>query len=270
MTFPRNIFPTLLIVFVACNAYAEQYTGFNFSAREITTLASVGVTPEYIQQLKGLGYSNLSANELTTLYSVGVKPEYIKQIKELDYSDISTRDITTLYSVGVKPDYIKQIKELGYSDISIRDIITFYSTGVKPEYIKQMKDANQPIVPGQHIHVPEIHIPEIEVHIPEIHIPKMNFQVPPTPAVPPVPAIASFPHENTNHIFLLHMTNIASVFGAILLMGLGGYYIYKRRFAVESEDNFDTRIADFENRVNDLQDILLSIDDRLDRRLKRT
>jgi hypothetical protein len=67
---------------------------------------------------------------------------------------------------------------------------------------------------------------------------------------------------------LVHLTKIASAVCAVLLLGLGGYFLYKRRSVNLSDVNFETRISNFESRVNDLQDILLSIDDRLDRRLK--
>jgi len=67
---------------------------------------------------------------------------------------------------------------------------------------------------------------------------------------------------------LVHLTKIASAVCAVLLLGLGGYFLYKLRSVNLSDVNFETRISNFESRVNDLQDILLSIDDRLDRRLK--
>ena len=264
MTFPRNVLPTLLIVFVACNAYADQYTGLQLSARDISTLAALRVTPGYVQEMRSY-FPNISAREITNLYALKVTPKYLKEMRSY-FPNIGVGDVTNLYALKVPPEYVKEIRDLGYSDISIREIIDFYALKVQPDYIKQMRESGQPVVPGQHIHVPEIHIPEI--HIPEIHIPKIDVQI---PAVPAVPAVAPIPHENHYLVFKFsHWRSIISALGAVLLMGFGGYYLYTRRNVTPVSENIDTRIAEFEGRVNDLQDILLSIDDRLDRRLRRS
>jgi hypothetical protein len=203
----------------------------------------------------------MEVRDVTNLYALKLPAEYVKGMRAY-FPKISIREITNLYALKVPPDYVKQIRDLGYSDISTREITNFYVLKVQPDYIKKMRESGQSVVPGQHIHVPEIHIPE------------MNFQVHPIPPVPPVPAVAPFIPENHNtkswFPIISDIAQASLLLGVLLLRGLGGYYLYKRRFAEVSENNFDTRIADFENRVNDLQDILLSIDDRLDRRLKRT
>jgi len=64
----------------------------------------------------------------------------------------------------------------------------------------------------------------------------------------------------------------------ITWMGLGilgcvAFFMIQKRKNVnvaQVGDDVDVRLTHFEHRVNDLQDILLSIDERLDRRLKRT
>ena len=289
MTFPRNILPTLLIVFVACNVHADQYAGLQLSARDISTLAALKVTPEYVQEMRSY-FPDISAREITNLYALKVSPHYLKDMRShfpnMDVRDvtnlyalkvpadyvkdmrayfpkISIREITNLYALKVPPDYVKQIHDLGYSDISTREITNFYALKVQPDYIKQMRESGQPIGTGEHIHVPEIHVPEINVS--EIHIPEIHIQ---TPAVPPV---APSPHGNHFLVFKFsHWRSIFSALGVVLLMGGGGYYLYTRRNVTPVRENIDTRIAEFEGRVNDLQDILLSIDNRLDRRLRRS
>jgi hypothetical protein len=69
MNFPRNIFPTLFIVFVACNAYAGQYSGLQLSARDISTLAAFKVTPEYVREMQSY-FPEISVRDITNLYAL--------------------------------------------------------------------------------------------------------------------------------------------------------------------------------------------------------
>jgi hypothetical protein len=60
---------------------------------------------------------------------------------------------------------------------------------------------------------------------------------------------------------------------AVVLLAGFGFFVWRRHVGEGDtgvDEDLNVRMTNFENRVNDLQDILLSIDDRLDRRLKRT
>ena len=240
--------------------------GYNLSAHDITTLYSAGVTPEYIQQMISKGSSKFSAHDLTTLSSIGVTPEYVRQIRDLGYKEFSAHDFTTLYTSGITPEYIKQLKKSGQHNLSAHDIITLYSSGVSSDYIKQLKK------PGQHkVHIPEIHIPEI--HIPEIHIPEVYVNVPNIDVKVKTNPVAASKYEYEYKTDSQSMWNTIAKNIAITLMlaliGCAIYFIYRKRNVVPATEPLDTRINNFEKRVNDLQDILLSIDNRLDRRIRQ-
>lgn len=252
MTFSRNIFATLLVVFTACNAFADPYAGLQLSARDISTLAALKVTPEYVQEMRSY-FPNISAKDMTSLYALKVTPEYLKEMRDY-FPSISVKDVISLYALKVPPDYVKQIRDLGYEDISIREITSFYALKVKPEYIKQMREAGQPVVVGQ-----GIHIPEIDVQVPEIHVPEITV------------AIA---HSKTSIFKTLSKIagGIAMALAVILLAGFV-FFAWRKHVGEDTnrvDEDLNDRITNFENRVNDLQDILLSIDARLDRRFKRT
>jgi hypothetical protein len=254
MTFSRNIFATLLLVFTACNAFADQYQGLQLSTRDISTLAALKVTPEYVQEMRAY-FPNISAKDITSLYALKVTPVYLKEMRSL-FPNMSVRDVISLYALKVPPSYVKEIRDLGYDDISIREITSFYALKVKPEYIKQMREAGQPVVAGQEVHIPEIH-----VQIPEIHIPEISVDL---------------SHAHSEPSFLQKIAKVAGGIAmalAVLFLAGFGFFVW-RRYNGEGdthvEEDLNVRMTHFENRVNDLQDILLSIDDRLDRRLKRT
>jgi len=258
-----------IFIGIPATGYA-QYDGLDLSAHDITSLSAVGVTPEYVKAIRALGYDDISANDITSLYAVGVKPDYIKHIQALGYDDISANDITSLYAVGVKSDYVKQIKTLGFDDISIHDIVQFYATGVTPEYIKQMKDSGIGESHKIKVHIPEIHIPEIhisEIHIPEIHIPEIDVK------------IDKAREKRQHHAVVINsigedfpfLTGGLTLAFALLLGGIGYLFYLRNRQQPVSQptEDIDTRISIFEKRIDDLQDILLSIDHRIDRRLRK-
>lgn len=291
MTFSRSIFATLLVMFTACTAFAQHYEGLQLSTRDIQTLAALKVTPEYVRDMREF-FPEITAREITSLYALKVTPNYLKEMRayfpdisvrdvtslyalkvppnylkdmRVHFPEMSVRDVTSLYALKVPPSYVKQIRDLGYDDISIREITSLYALKVKPEYIQQMREAGEPVVPGQHgsqfkVHVPEIHVPEI--HIPEIHV----------SAIPGSPSESSVSHKYTyKNIF----ETIAQVVGTLLIVALLVFAARKylpsvlEQYRSGNEEQIDVRLNDFENRVNDLQDILLSIDARLDRQLRK-
>ena len=270
-------------------SHIEAYEGLGLSAHDIVQLSAVGVTPEYVQQIQKLGYKDISAHDITQLYAVGVKPDYVeeirklgytnisihditqlhavgvksdyvKEIKKLGYKDISAHDITQLYTVGVKPDYMRQTKNLGYDDLSIHDITQFYVTGVTPDYIKKMKGSK--IKSKTHkIHIPEIKmdVPDVQVHIPEIKVDVPHVQV----------RVSGVQHTRSNPSPWKNAAKIAGL--SFLVLGIGfAVYKLKDQYPAPAEDpNIESRMTEFEKRVTDLQDILISIDDRLDRQRKQ-
>lgn len=67
-------------------------------------------------------------------------------------------------------------------------------------------------------------------------------------------------------------SNVITAIGLAMLIGFAFFTVQKKRKSHVSyaAGDVDVRLNRFENRVNDLQDILLSIDARLDRRIKKS
>jgi len=85
----------------------------------------------------------------------------------------------------------------------------------------------------------------------------------------PLITATSKPSSSTTH--LNSVANGAACLGLFLLLAYAAYQFYQRRaaFSAPRTDDLDIRITHFERRVGDLQDILISIDDRLSRQLNR-
>ena len=228
----------------------------NASVRDISDLSVMNVEPVYIQNMHTF-FPNLSAREITNLHVMKVKPEYLRDMR-VQFPNMSVRDVTDLWVMKVPPEYVKQIRDLGYSDISIREIIDFYVLKVKPDYIKQMREAGKPIQAGSIV-------PDFEVHVPKV---KVNISS--APVVSAVPSFSSVDEIEYHRGISWFEIIVGTVSGIVLMMILRGYYVHRQRVDAANHRDMDDRITDFEGRVNDLQDILLSIDDRLDRRIHQS
>jgi len=88
---------------------AMRAAGVNGSLRESVEMAQLGVTPEYIKQLRGAGYDNLTPRQLIELRAVGVTPEYIKQLEAAGFAHPSARDLVRLKASGVSSEFIREM-----------------------------------------------------------------------------------------------------------------------------------------------------------------
>ncbi|MDA0745939.1 MAG: hypothetical protein O2954_05430 [bacterium] len=238
------------------------------STREISTLATVNVPPEYVQQIRNLGYSDISVRDIVQLWTVRATPEYVRQIRELGYTDISVRDITQLSAVNVTPEYVRQIRELGYSDISVRDIVQLAAVNVTPEYIRNMRAEN----PG--ISIRDI-VQLAATNVTSEYIAKMKESGLANSKI----VVRAKPR--THERFIVHSSHTESgffsnwltqlVLGICLIIAAGGAVAYLNRSSRAPSsapaENIDQRLSAFEQRATDVQDILMSINDRLNRRM---
>ncbi|HEX2832277.1 MAG TPA: M56 family metallopeptidase [Thermoanaerobaculia bacterium] len=110
-------------------------------AREATSLRAVGVTPEFVREMRSAGFELKSARDATSLRAVGVTSEFVRQMRDAGFKIESAKDITSLRAVGVTPEYIRQMRDAGFKIESAKDATSMRAVGVTPEYVRQMRDA---------------------------------------------------------------------------------------------------------------------------------
>ena len=108
---------------------------------DLITLRSVGVTPDYIKQMRGTGLGDLSLDEIVAMRSQGVTPDYVSQMRNSGIEIKSAEDIITLRSMGVSPAYVKEMAGAGYRNLSARELVELRSMGVSPAFVKTLTDA---------------------------------------------------------------------------------------------------------------------------------
>jgi beta-lactamase regulating signal transducer with metallopeptidase domain len=111
------------------------------SVDDLIMLRSVGVTPEYITQMRNTGLGNLSLDEIVAMRSQGVSADYVSQMRNSGIEIKSAEEIITLRSMGVSPAYIKEMAGAGYRNLNARELVELRSQGVSPAFVKTLADA---------------------------------------------------------------------------------------------------------------------------------
>jgi len=125
-------------------AYIDSMRGAGLgelSLDEIAEMRAVGVTPEYIRGLRDAGIKFDSARNVTELRAIGVTPEYAAQMRSAGYGSLTTRQLAGMRARGVSPDYVKQIAAAGYRNLTPNELVELRSQGINPDFIKSLNDA---------------------------------------------------------------------------------------------------------------------------------
>ncbi len=125
-------------------AYIDSMRGTGLgelSLDEIAEMKAVGVTPEYIRALRDAGIKFDSARNVTELRAIGVTAEYAAQMRAAGFANLTTRQLENLRAMSVSPAYVKQLSDAGYRNLTPNEIVELRSQGINPEFIKSLSDA---------------------------------------------------------------------------------------------------------------------------------
>ena len=101
-------------------------------------------SPDYIDSLASVGYTNLSIDDLIRLKAVGVTADYIRAIQDAGLSHPSVEDLIRLRAIGVQPDYIRAMRAHFGVSTSIEQIAHLRALGVTDAYMRDLATAGYP------------------------------------------------------------------------------------------------------------------------------
>ncbi len=101
-------------------------------------------SPDYIDSLASVGYTNLSVNDLIRLKAVGVTADYIRALQDAGLPHPSVQDLIRLRAIGVQPDYIRAMRARFGAATSFEQITRLRAVGVTDAYVRDLASAGYP------------------------------------------------------------------------------------------------------------------------------
>jgi beta-lactamase regulating signal transducer with metallopeptidase domain len=108
---------------------------------DLIAMKALGVTPEYIESIRKLGYSELTAEHAIELRSLGIDEEYVKQARGWTKENPSIEELVELKSIGMSTEFINGMKRAGYNNLTVEELVELKSVGVSPEFVESMRRA---------------------------------------------------------------------------------------------------------------------------------
>jgi hypothetical protein len=108
---------------------------------QLIEMKAVGVTPEYIESIRKLGYSELTAKQAIELRSLGIDEEFVKQARGWTKGNPSIEELVELKSIGMSAEFISGMKQAGYNNLTAKQLVELKSVGVNPEFVESMRRA---------------------------------------------------------------------------------------------------------------------------------
>lgn len=128
-----------LAVLDVSTAYIKslQAEGYRLSLEKYLSMRIFNVTPEYIREMRSLGFRELDADDLVSTRIHKVTPEYIRQMRAAGW-DLSIDELQSSRIHKATPEFAEEMRKLGYN-LSFDDLIAFRIHRVTPEFIKELR-----------------------------------------------------------------------------------------------------------------------------------
>ncbi|MGH9752906.1 MAG: M56 family metallopeptidase [Blastocatellia bacterium] len=119
----------------------EQGKSGELTVEQLIQMKAVGVTPEYIDSIRNLGYRDLTVKQAIELRALGINEEFIKQARGWTNSNLSIDKLVELKAIGMSSDFINGMKRAGYNNLTAEKLVELKAVGVTPEFVESMRRA---------------------------------------------------------------------------------------------------------------------------------
>jgi len=108
------------------------------SADELVGMRAVGVTPEYVEQLRAHGGS-MDPDDIIAAKATGVDPAYLAAMRKV-VPDAGIDELVGAKQIGVDVAFARDMKEQ-FPDVAIDDLIALKAMGIDRKFVTEMRDA---------------------------------------------------------------------------------------------------------------------------------
>ncbi len=138
-----------LRIFDITPEYIREMRGLGFrdiSGDELVASRIHRVTPDYVRSMRAAGW-NLNLDELQSTSIHGATPEFAEEMKKMGYANLDIDELVSFRIHRVTPQFIRDLRQLGYEKIDADDLVSMAIHRVTPEYIRELKSAGYSRIP---------------------------------------------------------------------------------------------------------------------------
>ncbi len=108
--------------------------GYRVSLEDYLTMRIFDITPEYIREMRTLGFKNITHDELVASRIHKVTPDYVREMRAAGW-DLSLDELQSSRIHGATPQFAEEMRKLGYGNLDHDDLVSFRIHKVTAEFI---------------------------------------------------------------------------------------------------------------------------------------
>jgi hypothetical protein len=117
--------------------------------RNLMTLKSLHIEPDYVEDLKKAGYTQLDVRQLAALKRQHIDGNYIRAMSSGSVTPVSPEELVSYKLMQIDSGYLASLKKVGYDHLDRSDIRSLYNAHVTADYIKGFQDAGFSNIPAR-------------------------------------------------------------------------------------------------------------------------
>ncbi len=131
--------------------------GYKVPLDDYLSMRIFNITPEYIREMRALGFKNISADELVSSRIHRVTPEYIREMRAAGWTNLSLDELQSSSIHRATPQFAAEMAKLGYRNLKFDDLIAFRIHRVTPEFITELRTLGYTNIPADDLVAMRIH-----------------------------------------------------------------------------------------------------------------
>lgn len=112
--------------------------GYRVSLEKYLSMRIFDITPEYIREMRSLGFRNIDSEELVATKIHKVTPQFVRDMRAAGW-DLSLDELQASAIHGATPQFAEEMRKLGYGNLSHDDLVAFRIHKVTAEFIEELR-----------------------------------------------------------------------------------------------------------------------------------